>query len=75
MIKVIDFDGYNRATIKHIYDDGQVVADLACVEVNEEVEVIIKQDSNIVFPADYFTFTQEELDELKPKVERSEIIE
>lgn len=64
--KQIDFDGYNVAEVKHMYNDGQVVADVKQIEVAEDgSETILKQDTNIVFTKDYFGFTTEELAELK----------
>lgn len=69
MKKIIDFDGYNVAEICHVYQTGDVSVKLFQIETDEEGnETIVKQDENIVFPAGYFEFTAEELEELNPTV-------
>lgn len=58
-------DLYNVALIEKMYSNGDVVATLQQVEVDEEgIETIIKQDTNIVFEAGSFEFSQEEISEL-----------
>lgn len=65
MIKVIDFDGYNEAEIIKMYEDGSCVC-----TVSQVVDgVILKQDENIILMNDvHFEFTEDELNELKPKL-------
>ena len=72
MKKTIEFDGYNVAHLVHMYEDGAIVAEVFQVETAEDgTETIIKQDHDIVFPADYFGLTDEETNELKGVVDES----
>ena len=51
---------YNEAEILKINADGSVDANVFFIED----EQIIRKDNNLTFPADYFQFTSEELEEL-----------
>ena len=63
MIKKIDFDGYNQAEIQHIYEDGAC----ACTVRQMEEGVCVKQDTNIIMMNGvHFTLTEEELEQLNP---------
>ena len=51
----------NLAIIKHIYPaTGEFVCRIQLIEN----DVVIQENDNIVFPADYFTLTDEEKEEL-----------
>lgn len=54
---------YNEAEILKINADGSVDANVFFIED----EQIIRKDNNLTFPAGYFQFTSEELEELGVK--------
>lgn len=75
-------DLFNTAIIDKYFENGACICTLQQVEIQKDsqgepildedgkqIEVIVKQDSNIGFESGYFSFTDEELDELNPKVE------
>lgn len=64
---------YNEAEILKINADGSVDANVFFIEDAQ----IIRKDNNLTFPADYFQFTEEELEELgvKTYTEFEEIIQ
>jgi len=71
MIKIIEFDKYNRAEILEVYKTGDVRTN---VFFETEDGVITEQDSNIAFFANELPFelTEEELVELGVKIEGDE---
>ena len=54
----------NRAIIKHIYPETK---EFLCAIQLVDNDTIIQQNDNIVFPADAFELTPEELEELGVK--------
>ena len=74
--EVIREDGFNRAIINSMYENGDVVVTLQEVTTDEEGnETIVKEDHNIVLPAGTIELTAKELEELNPQpvTEQTEI--
>ena len=61
IVKNIDFDGYNRAIVQKMYENGDLVCDVQTVQVDEMGEEIIKQDTNLVFISGSIELTQDEI--------------
>lgn len=74
--KNIDFDGYNRAIIEKLYDNEDMVCTVQEIAVDEAgSETIVKQDTNLVFPAGSIQLTPEEIAELRPNNQEQTNIE
>ena len=66
---IIREDGFNRAVIESLYQNGDAVVTLQEVAIDDEgVEFIVREAGSIVFEAGSFDFTAEELAELNPQV-------
>ena len=57
---IIREDGFNRAVVESMYQNGDIVVTLQEVVTDEEgVETIVREAGNIVFEAGSFEFTEE----------------
>lgn len=60
IIKEINWDGYNEASIKHLNGDGTILCDLRNVSLDGGVEIVSKCDIDISFPESNYPFTLHE---------------
>jgi len=66
MEKIIDFDGYNVAIIKQLFENGNCICNL---QFRDENGALGKNDTDILFFGDVFCpfeLTEEEIEELNP---------
>lgn len=64
---VIREDGFNVAIVEKIYQNGDIVVTLQRTEMGEDgVEIIVGEETNIVFENGSLELTEEELNELHP---------
>ena len=76
MEKTIDFQGFNKAIVKRLYDNDSVLCDLIEEQVVEATDTTegqineVRRESNISFDkGDYpFVLTDEDILELRPPI-------
>ena len=73
MEKIIDFQGFNVAVVKRLYDNDSTLCDLIQKEVDENGEItdsVVKYESDFIFHKDNspFVLTDEDVLELRPPV-------
>ena len=63
-------DGFNVAVINHYWEGGDCLCTLQMIETVDEVETVIREQSDIILKDGVdFVLTEEELEELNPKQE------
>ena len=68
-------DGFNFAIINHYWEGGDCLCTLQHIDIVDEVETVIREQSDIVLKDGVdFVLTPEELEELNP-IQNAEVIE
>lgn len=66
-------DGFNVAVINHYWEGGDCLCTLQMIETVDDVETVIREQSDIILKDGVdFVLTEEELEELNPKQELDE---
>ena len=76
MEKTIDFQGYNRAILIKLNEDGSILCDLEQWDVLEDgSEQFVIRECNISFDEGSYPFeiSEEELEELRPKIHEGDL--
>lgn len=66
MIKEINIAGFNRAVINKVFDNGDILFTGQLIETVDEIETIIKEDSNLIAKKGEIVLTTNELKEFFP---------